>query len=480
MKIESVPKFNKFVMAAIFVDSLNRLKDVIGDSLITREIDKIPFKKDASFFHGDVPLAVAVPKNTSELQEIMKICYEERLPVVGRGGGTALTGSSVPSSESIVISLSRMNKIIEINKEDRYIIAEAGVRLDDLNQKLSYLNFIYPPDPGSSIAATVGGSIATNAGGLRAAMYGATKEWVLGLEVVLPDGTIIQTGGKVLKRSIGYDLTALFIGSEGTLGLITKAILKIAPKPEKVGRIIAYYESIDKASSAIGLLKANGITPLIAEFMDKIAMDSLTNTKDIKFPAGAKFLLMVDISSTTESIERHMAEALEIIKKSGASEVTYTTDSGEMAKMYTLRKGLYAAELGERTSSDEYIIIGDIVVPPSRLPSALSRIEEESRRGNIKASLFGHIGDGNIHANVFYNSNEENSLKGAQDFLMTIGKIAIENGGSVSAEHGIGLEKKELLLEEMRYKNSLKNIDLMKDIKKAFDPKNIMNRGKIF
>lgn len=464
----------------IIVDQLNKLKKAIGDSLITKEIDKVPFMKDASFFNGDVPLAVAIPENTDELQEIMKICYEEEVPVVGRGGGTALTGSSVPSSDSIVISLSRMNKITEISREDRYVIAEAGVRLDELNQKLSTLNFIYPPDPGSSIAATVGGSIATNAGGLRGAMYGATKEWILGLEVVLPDGTIIQTGGKVLKRSTGYDLTALFIGSEGTLGLITKAILKIAPKPEKVGRIIAYYESIDKASSAIGLLKANGITPLMAEFMDRIAMDSLTNTKNIKFPDKAKFLLMVDISSTVESIGRHMAEALEIIRKTGASEVTDTTDSDEMAKMYALRKGLYAAELGERTSNDEYIIIGDIVVPPSRLPSALSRIEGESERQNIKASLFGHIGDGNIHANVFYNSNDENSLKGAQDFLMTIGNIAIENGGSVSAEHGIGLEKKELLLEEMKYKNSLKNIDLMKEIKRVFDPKNIMNRGKIF
>jgi glycolate oxidase len=467
-------------MAVISVDPLNRLRKVIGDSLILKEIDKIPFIKDASFFHGSIPLAVAIPKNTSELQEIMKICYEEGIPVVGRGGGTALTGSSVPSSDSIVISLSRMNKITEISREDRYVIAEAGVRLDDLNQKLSTLNFIYPPDPGSSIAATVGGSIATNAGGLRGAMYGATKEWILGLEVVLPDGTIIQTGGKVLKRSIGYDLTSLFVGSEGTLGLITKAILKIAPKPEKIGRIIAYYESIDKASSAIGLLKANGITPLMAEFMDRIAMDSLTNTKNIKFPDKAKFLLMVDISSTVESIGRHMAKALEIIRKTGASEVTDTTDSDEMAKMYSLRKGLYAAELGERASSDEYIIIGDIVVPPSRLPSALSRIEEESRREKIKASLFGHIGDGNIHANVFYNSNDKNSLKGAQDFLMTIGNIAIENGGSVSAEHGIGLEKKELLLEEMKYKNSLKNIDLMKEIKRVFDPKNIMNRGKIF
>ncbi len=464
----------------IIVNQLNKLKKAIGDSLITKEIDKVPFMKDASFFNGDVPLAVAIPENTDELQEIMKICYEEEVPVVGRGGGTALTGSSVPSSDSIVISLSRMNKITEISREDRYVIAEAGVRLDELNQKLSTLNFIYPPDPGSSIAATVGGSIATNAGGLRGAMYGATKEWILGLEVVLPDGTIIQTGGKVLKRSTGYDLTALFIGSEGTLGLITKAILKIAPKPEKVGRIIAYYESIDKASSAIGLLKANGITPLMAEFMDRIAMDSLTNTKNIKFPDKAKFLLMVDISSTVESIGRHMAEALEIIRKTGASEVTDTTDSDEMAKMYALRKGLYAAELGERTSNDEYIIIGDIVVPPSRLPSALSRIEGESERQNIKASLFGHIGDGNIHANVFYNSNDENSLKGAQDFLMTIGNIAIENGGSVSAEHGIGLEKKELLLEEMKYKNSLKNIDLMKEIKRVFDPKNIMNRGKIF
>lgn len=460
--------------------ALEELKKVLGASLLIGNIEKIPYSRDASYFPGNIPMAVAIPKDVSQIQKILRICYEYEIPVTGRGGGTSLTGASVPSVESIVISLSRLNRILEINPQDRYVVAEAGVRLDDLSAELSKTGLMYPPDPGSAIAATVGGSISTNAGGLRGAMYGATKEWVLGLEVVLPNGEVTQTGGKVLKRSTGYDLTALMVGSEGTLGLITKAILKLVPKPESVGRIMAYYSSIENVSSAIGRLKSQGMTPLMAEFMDKIALDSLAHTKGVSFPGDARYLLMVDVASSKESLSRIVDEAKDVISETGANEITSTTDEKVMSEIYGWRKGLYAAELGERGSPDEYIIIGDIIVPPSKLPAAMREIDDERKREKVRVSLFGHIGDGNIHVNVFYNSKNQESLKGAHTFLLNIGRIAIRNGGSTSAEHGIGLEKKELLVEEMKFRNSMKNIELMREIKKIFDPRNIMNRGKMF
>ncbi|MEM3334818.1 MAG: FAD-binding oxidoreductase, partial [Thermoplasmata archaeon] len=294
--------------------NLNEFYDIVGkENVLTSKEDLLPYTKDASFFTGKLPNAVILPGTSEEVASIMKICNRDSIPVTVRGGGSSLTGSSIPIEEGIVISMARFDRIIETSIEDRYVVAEAGVKLDNLNLYLSKFKHFYPPDPASSIAATVGGSISTNAGGLRAAMYGATKEWVLGLEVVLPDGTIIQTGGKVLKRSIGYDLTALMIGSEGTLGIITKAILKIAPIPEKYGRIMVYYKSIEEAGKAISALKKNGITPLIAEFMDRISMDSITHTKGIKFPEEAQYLLLIDISSTEESIDRKLKEAYEIL-----------------------------------------------------------------------------------------------------------------------------------------------------------------------
>lgn len=462
------------------MDIVSKLKDIVGEHVLTSREDLIPYKKDASFFNGLEPLAVVVPGNVPEVSGVMKFCNDNRIPVVVRGGGSSLTGASILREEGIVLSMARFDKIVETKIEDRYVVAEAGVKIDALNQHLAKFKHFYPPDPASSIAATIGGSINTNAGGLRAAMYGTTKEWVLGLEIVLPDGTVIQTGGKVLKRSIGYDLTALIIGSEGTLGVVTKAILKIAPLPEKYGRIMVYYRSISEAGRAVASLKNRGITPLIAEFMDRISMDSITHTKGIKFPDGAEYLLIIDISSTEESLLKKLNEALEILKKTDIMDIRVTTDPVEMDAMYQARKGLYSSQLNERTSMNEYVVIGDIVVPASQLPDTLNKIKEKINEYGLKVALFGHIGDGNIHANIFADTSNDEMMKKVNGFMMDLGRIALEHEGSVSSEHGIGMEKIELLKEEFRYKKSEKNLELMIQIKKIFDPNNILNRGKLF
>ena len=459
---------------------ISDLEKIVGKHVLHEKEDLIPYRKDASYFIGPFPLAVVIPKTTGEVSKIMQLCYKNNIGVVVRGGGTALTGSSIPVNGSIILSMSRFDSILEAKIEDRYILAEPGVRLDKLNSYLVKFGHFYPPDPGSSIAATVGGSIATNAGGLRAATYGATKEWVLGLEVVLPTGKVVQTGGKVLKRTLGYDLTALMVGSEGTLGIITKAILKIAPLPDKVGRIMLYYNAIENEGQAISDLKRHGITPLIAEFMDSISMDAITKTKGIKFPSNANYLLIVDIASTAESLKKKLKEAAEILKKSKPLEIKVTTNAAEMDAMYQARKGLYSSQLSQRASTREYIVIADIVVPASELPLTLKIMKEKLAHYKLRSALFGHIGDGNIHANIFADINNHEVMTRVKALMMDFGKAAIEHDGSVSSEHGIGIEKKELLIEEMRYKDSLENIELMKAIKKQFDPKDLLNRGKIF
>ncbi|MGC8565562.1 MAG: FAD-binding oxidoreductase [Thermoplasmata archaeon] len=463
------------------MDILNNLREIVGEKhVLNKKEDLIPYERDASFFIGAEPIAVVLPGNVEEVSRILKLCNENLIPVVVRGGGSSLTGASILKEPGIVLSMARFDKILEISIQDRYVLAEAGVKLDVLNAYLSKYRHFYPPDPASSIAATVGGSINTNAGGLRAAMYGATKEWVLGLEVVLPDGTIIQTGGKVLKRSVGYDLTALMIGSEGTLGIITKAILKITPLPEKYGRIMVYYRSISEAGRAVANLKNRGITPLIAEFMDRISMDSITHVRGIKFPEEAEYLLLIDISSTEESLNKKMNDAVEILKDTENIGINTTTDQNEMDAMYQARKGLYSSQLNERSSPNEYIVIGDIVVPTSKLPDALEKIKNKINDYKLKVSLFGHIGDGNIHANIFADINNSEQMEKVNSFMMDLGRIALEHDGSVSSEHGIGMEKIELLKEEFRYKRSGRNLDLMIQIKRLFDPNNILNRGKLF
>ncbi len=462
------------------MDHIQELSKILGSNLITEREQKIPYKTDASYFEGDLPLAVAIPDSVEQVVELVKYCQENIIAIVPRGGGTALTGSSIPLKEMVVLSMAKFDRIVEVHPEDRYAIVQPGVRLEAFNLYLSSYGFFYPPDPASSIAATVGGSISTNAGGLRASMYGTTKNWILGLEVVLPNGKIMKTGGKVLKRTAGYDLTSMMVGAEGTLGVITSAIVKIWPLPEAKGRILAFYDSIDKVGQSISELKGKGITPLIAEFLDRITMNSLTTTRGIEFPDDANYMLIVDLASTRESIQRELSEAESILKQFDPVTTSITTDQEEMDRIYEARKGAYSSLLSERGSDSERVVIGDVVVPASKLPEALKESEERIRHYGIKVALFGHISDGNIHANIYADVSSPEHMEKIENFQHDFAMISIKYGGSVSAEHGIGLEKKDLLLLEMKETGSEEALHIMKTIRAAFDPNGIMNRGKMF
>ncbi|OWP56811.1 MAG: dehydrogenase [Thermoplasmatales archaeon B_DKE] len=459
---------------------VDRLKQVDGISVLTEKEDMVPYKRDASYFTGETPDAVVIPENPAGVSEVMKICNELKVHVTVRSGGTSLTGASVPAEGGVVISMARMNRVLEVKPSDSYVIAEPGVRLDDLNRVLGKAGFFYPPDPASSMAATVGGTISTNAGGLRAATYGTTKEWILGLQVVMPTGEIIETGGLTLKRSKGYDLTALMAGSEGTLGIITRAVLKIWPLPEATGRIMAYFTEIAPAGSAIAELKSKGIVPYIAEFLDRLSLDSIRTARGIQFPEEANYLLLVDVASTNESLHRVLELAAGIIRTFNPLSLVTTTDREEMDRMYEARKGLYSSSLIQRDTPGEYVVIADVVVPASGLPETLEGIRAAAAEFRLKVVLFGHIGDGNIHANIFADLSVEDIRKNVDGFQMSIARIAVAHGGSVSAEHGIGLEKKELLRMELEERKSSYDLDMMRRIKSVFDPNNILNRGKIF
>ena len=460
-------------------DILNEIRQAAGENNVLENLEeKIPYKNDASYMPGRIPELVIIPENSDQISRVLKLCTKYKIDVTVRSGGTSLTGSSVTNYNGIIINTMKMDKILELNIASRYVVCQPGVRLDNLNEYLNKYGFFYPPDPASSKASTVGGTISTNAGGLRAVRYGATKEWVLGTEFVTATGEIIRTGEYTLKRSAGYDLTALIIGSEGTLGVLTEAILKIEPLPEKYGRILSFYNDIYDVGSALSAVKNAGITPLIAEFMDLKTINSIRDKLNIKIPDYTQFMLMVDIDSTEASLKGKI-ENVEKIIKNYTKDVLTIMDQKTMDEIYKARKGAYSALLNQREKKNEIVIIGDVIVPASELPATLKEIKNAVDKMKINVSLFGHIGDGNIHANIFA-ENTKTGLEKVEKLQMEIAMAAIRHKGCVSAEHGIGTEKNKLLYEEYKERNSLYSLELMKRIKAVFDPENIMNRGKIF
>ncbi len=460
-------------------DAITEIISKIGNKkVLTTEEELIPFMKDASYINGRLPLAVCLPDTPDDISEILCVCNNYRIDVTIRSGGTSLTGSSVSGFNGIIISTMNLNRILEINTSSRYAVCEPGVRIDALNQELKKYSFFYPPDPASSRASTIGGSLSTNAGGLRAVRYGATKEWVLGMDIVIPDGHIIRTGEYTLKRSAGYDLTALMIGSEGTLGVVTKAVLKIEPLPEATAKLIGFYRDIESVGKSMDKIKSNGITPLIAEFMDLGTINSIRKGMGIKIPVYTQFLLMIDVDSPAKALKRKI-DSVKNIMKEFTDNVMVITDQSRMDEIYTARKGAYSALLSLRENNNQLVVIGDVIVPSSELAGAMREIEKCVSDSRMKATLFGHIGDGNIHANIFMD-NTEDGRKKMEKLQMDIAKVAIKHSGSVSAEHGIGTEKNRLLYEEYLERDSLYTLEIMKSIKKVFDPNNILNRGKIF
>ncbi len=462
------------------MDIAAELREIVPDGVVTGREGLIPYTRDASHFQGAMPSAVVLPSTTEQVSNLLKYCGQKGLAVVARGGGTSLTGASIARADAVVLSLLRMDRILSVSGEDSCAEVEAGVRIDDLNLRLSKTGHLFPPDPGSSLAATIGGIINTNAGGLRCVRYGTTKDWILGVEAVLMDGTVLRLGNRTLKSRIGYDLTSLIVGSEGTLAVVTKAFVKIVSKPESVARLLAYFNDIESLGRAVAAVRASGIDPLIAEYLDRMTMDAVESTGTFKFHIHSQYVLLLDIDRAEESLDRYVSAATLTLKGCGAVEVVATRDRAEMERLYTARKGAYSSLLRLRKTEHDAVVIGDIVVPPSTLPSVFRRVDELVKEHTIRVALFGHIGDGNIHANIFVDMSDNAERERVEHFHEDLARTALENGGSVSAEHGIGMEKVSLLRMEYSYRHSERALGLMKELKSVFDPKGLLNPGKVF
>ncbi|KPV61640.1 MAG: glycolate oxidase subunit GlcD [Candidatus Bathyarchaeota archaeon BA1] len=418
-----------------------------------------------------MPDVVVRPCTTEEVRGIVKLANEEEIPITPRGAGTNLTGGAIPVKGGIVMDMSRMNKILEINRVNRIAIVEPGVLHADLENELAKYGLFWPPDPASTSACTMGGVIAESAGGLRGAKYGTTREWVLGLEVVLPTGEVIKTGAMTHKSVTGYDLTRLIVGSEGTLGVVTKAVLRVCPIPEAIIRISAAFHEIETAGLAVGKVFEAGIAPTIMEIIDRDLIRSVNKWLKLGLPE-VDAIMILDVEGTREGAEKLAGKAEKVLKEVGATEVKRATTAKEMEDLYLTRKAAYPSLFQVRGKT---AIPDDCCVPVDKLPEAFKLVREASRKWVVPVGILAHAGDGNIHPIWTADARNPEEVDRALKCYFEICRGVLKLSGSVSAEHGIGIVKASLVEEEY----GRKVVEIMRAIKKIFDPNNIMNPGKL-
>lgn len=451
---------------------IKELTNIVGkDNILTAREDLICYSYDATN-QKFLPDAVVFPKNAQEISLILKMADFEGFPVVPRGAGSGFSGGSLPVQGGVVISFERMNKIIKIDADNLTAIVEPGVVTGDLQTGVEKLGLFYPPDPTSLKFSTIGGNVAENAGGPRAVKYGVTRDYVLGLEVVLPTGEIINTGTQTMKGVVGYDLTKLMVGSEGTLGIVTKIILKLIPLPETTKTMLAVFVDMKDAAKTVSKIISSRIIPSTLEFIDRNCIKCVEDCLNIELPMDADAILLIEVDGDRDLIEKEAAAIKNICLVHGAKEFRLANDKKESKELWKARRAISPSLAKLKPNK----INEDIVVPRSKIPDAITEIREIAERYNLTIANFGHAGDGNIHVNIMIDKSNKDELARAEDAVKEIFKLTIELGGTISGEHGIGISKMPYISMEL----SPAAMDAMEKIKNVLDPKGILNPGKIF
>ncbi len=449
---------------------INKLIEIVGRENFTDQLEElVPYSYDASM-NVHRPDAAVWPESSEQVQAIVRFAHEHKIPVIPRGAGTSLSGGVVPIKGGIIIDLSKMNHILEISIENRYARVEAGVVCDDLNRALAKHGFVFPPDPASSSVATIGGNVATNAGGIKGAKYGTTRDYVLGLQVVLPTGELMRTGSYTMKSVSGYDLAKLFVGAEGTLGIITEVTLKINPLPRHAMTAVATYAKLEDAGRAIFQTMTSGIIPSVMEIMDKVTLQSIKENTDIPLPEAEAMILTETDGFTWEEVEAQMDVVLGILNNNHPIEIKTAKEEKDRLHLWKARKSAYAT-LARVSNS---FVLDDVTVPISRIPELLVGIQEISKKHGIRVATFGHAGDGNLHPQILYDEYDPDQVERTHRVEEEIFRLAISLNGTLSGEHGIGISKANYMTLE----HDPVEMDLMRRIKKTLDPHNIMNPGK--
>ena len=452
---------------------IKQLEDIAGkEFVLTAKEDLTTYAYDGTTTWSHSPDIVVLPDSTEQISRILKLAHTHKIPVTPRGSGTNISGGSVPVRGGIVLCTTRMNRILDINKANLTARVEPGVVLHDFNMRLAKENLFYPPDPQSFLSCTLGGTVAENSGGPLCIKYGVTKHYVLGLEVVLPDGYILNIGGSTVKNRTGYDLLPLFTGSEGTLGVITQITLRLIPKPAARKTIMAIFDDITLAGAVVSDILANGIVPAKVEFVDNFVIRRIEEKMKLGLPVEANTMLLIDVDGSIAAIENEAEQILELLNAGGAQVARLAKDENEANMYWKARSAGFAAVY----SAARTVIAEDVTVPRDRLADFMKKLDQISKESGFEIVLIGHAGDGNIHPSVFTNSREKEDLDRLHDTLTAIFEAALELGGTLSGEHGIGLEKQHLLARAL----DPRAIEIMKGIKAILDPDNIMNPDKIW
>jgi glycolate oxidase len=451
---------------------LKQLKKIVGkEGLLTDPADLLLYASDSSAAKGKIPEAVLLPDSTDQVAAIVKLANQYRLPFTPRGAGTNLSGGAVTPEGGLVISLARMDRILEIDLPNRIAVVEPGVVNLELQQALAPHGLQFCPDPASQKASTIGGNVAENAGGPHCLKYGVTVNHILGLEVVLPKGEVLQLGSKVADAP-GYDLIGLFVGSEGTLGIATKIFLRLSPLPSNVRTLSATFASLENAGLATTEIIAAGILPAALEIMDKMMLWALAQTGEALYPPDAEAVLIVELDGGEESLDRRLAQCTEICRNNGATEVSSGWSETEREHLWRGRRSAYGA--GAKISPK--FLVNDGTVPRDKLAEVLREVQEIGQRYQVRIGNFFHSGDGNLHPNIYFDSANPAERERAEAAAKEILEVCVRAGGTISGEHGIGLEKKSA----MSLVFSPAELRIMKQLKELFDPLGICNPGKIF
>jgi glycolate dehydrogenase FAD-linked subunit len=452
-------------------EAISALRQIVGDRyvLIEKE-DVIVYEQDGSIFRV-MPEIVVLPGDVGQVAAVIKAAKRANVPIVARGSGTGLAGGAVPAEGGIILSLARLNRILKIDLENRLAVVEPGVINLDVTRAVAKHGFFYAPDPSSQAACSIGGNVANNSGGPHTLAYGVTTNHVLGIEVVLDDGAIVWLGGEV-PDTPGYDLSGVFVGSEGTMGIVTKVIVRLMRTRQSVRTVLAIFDQMDDATQTVVDITGAGIIPAALEIMDRTTIEAVERGAPVGFPRDAAAVLIVEIEGLTEHTERAIKLAGEICRRNGAREIKLAQDEGERQRLWKGRKGAFGA-MG--TLAPNYYV-QDGVVPRSKLPEMMRRIAAISEQFNLRIANVFHAGDGNLHPNILFDMRNPGELERVIEAGAATLRACIELGGSITGEHGVGLEKKAYI--GLLYSEA--DLEAMTRVRRAFDPDGRFNPAKLF
>jgi glycolate oxidase len=453
--------------------TLNALSVVVGESsVLVQPEDLIPYSFDGTAVLKQRPEAVVFPRTTDQVARCVQLAAEAKVPIVTRGSGTGLSGGSVPSEGSLVICLAQMDAILEVDARNLTLRAQAGAITQRIDEAATPHGLFYPPDPGSMRISTIGGNVAENSGGLRGLKYGVTRDYVMGLEVVMADGRIARLGSRCVKDVAGYSLKDLFVGSEGTLGIITEVLLKLVPRPRARRTLLALYDRIEDAAETVSAIVAARIIPCTLEFLDQMTANCVEDYAHVGLPTDCAAVLLMETDGHPAAVADEAEQMQAIARAHRATDVRVARDDAEALRLASARRNAFAALARRRPTT----ILEDVTVPRSELAPMVRFIAETAAGFGLQIGTFGHMGDGNLHPTFLADERDADEMHRVHRALDAIVTRTLELGGTITGEHGVGLAKKPWLRQQM----GDSSLELMRQIKKTLDPLNVLNPGKIF